>query len=204
MTTERMQPYAYPDSPNQRLHGPAGYTNYSSYREWLRDDFLFRCVYCLHREKWGKHRGLWHIDHWQPQVEHKDKILKYENLLYACSTCNTSKGKRSVPNPCECMLDDAVEVYEDGTITPRTSEAERTIILLGLDSPEDVEYRSQIIGIYQLRKTNYALFFKWMGYPDNLPNLETKNKFCPENSRPEGIRESCYALRERGELPDYY
>ena len=26
--------------------------NYQSYKPWLRDEFQFRCVYCLWRERW--------------------------------------------------------------------------------------------------------------------------------------------------------
>ncbi len=43
-------PFRYPDGPHQRRHGPRGYASYESYRPWLRDEFAFRCVYCLTRE----------------------------------------------------------------------------------------------------------------------------------------------------------
>ncbi len=43
--------YDYPSVPHTRIHGPDGYTNYTSYKDWLRDEFEFRCVYCLNREK---------------------------------------------------------------------------------------------------------------------------------------------------------
>ena len=52
-----MQPYKYPDSEHTRRHGPHGYTDYERFREWIRDEFLFRCIYCLHREKWTRPRG---------------------------------------------------------------------------------------------------------------------------------------------------
>ena len=197
-----MQPYQYPDSPHVRLHGPAGYTAYESYREWLRDEFHFRCVYCLHREKWGRRRGAWHVDHWLSQKEYPDQGVEYDNLVYACAGCNLAKGKRGVPNPCSCLLHGAVEVFEDGRIKARTPEAQRTVRLLGLDSPEDTEFRSQWIGIYRLKEYDYEEFLTWMGYPTDLPDLA--NKRCPENARPEGIEESCFALRARNELPDFY
>ena len=199
-----MQPYNYPDSPHVRLHGPAGYAAYESYREWLRDEFLFRCVYCLHREKWGRRRGAWHIDHWLSQEEHPGQVGEYDNLVYACAGCNITKGKRGVPNPCLCLLHEAVEVFEDGRIEARTPEAQRTIRLLCLDSPEDREFRCQLIGIYRLKDYDYGQFLTWMGYPANLPDLAKKDKRCPANTRPEGIKESCLALRARNELPDYY
>ena len=197
-----MQPYQYPDSEHVRLHGPAGYTTYESYREWLRDEFLFRCVYCLHREKWGRRRGVWHIDHWLSQKEFPGQVVEYDNLVYACASCNFAKGKRDVPSPCSCLLHEAVEVFEDGRIEGRTPEAQQTIRVLGLDSPEDKEYRSQLIGIYRLKDYGYEQFLTWMGYPTDLPDLAKKNE--RSNTRPEGIEESCLALRTRNELPDYY
>ena len=39
--------FDYPAPQEKRRHGPSGYRNYESYRPWLRDEFDFRCVYCL-------------------------------------------------------------------------------------------------------------------------------------------------------------
>ena len=44
-------PFEYPSSPHRRRHGPLGYADYASFRPWLRDEFSFRCVYCLLRER---------------------------------------------------------------------------------------------------------------------------------------------------------
>ena len=55
-------PFDYP-APHLRRHGPMGYADYASYRPWLRDEFSFRCVYCLLREQWGRVRGLFDLDH---------------------------------------------------------------------------------------------------------------------------------------------
>lgn len=59
-------PFAYPAVPHARNHGPQGYTDYTSYRPWLRDEFSFRCVYCLFREQWGRIRGVYTLDHFLP------------------------------------------------------------------------------------------------------------------------------------------
>jgi hypothetical protein len=42
--------FDYPEPKADRRHGPAKYTSYEYYRPWLRDEFAFRCVYCLKRE----------------------------------------------------------------------------------------------------------------------------------------------------------
>jgi len=41
-------PFTYPAQPHVRKHAPAGYKDYTEYKPWLRDEFEFRCVYCLH------------------------------------------------------------------------------------------------------------------------------------------------------------
>src|SRR5258708_6259440 len=47
------EPFQYPAAPHVRRHGPQGYADAASFRPWLRDEFTFRCVYCLQREVWG-------------------------------------------------------------------------------------------------------------------------------------------------------
>ena len=44
-------PFAYPTTPHTRRHGPRGYKNYKEYKPFLRDEFAFRCVYCLDATK---------------------------------------------------------------------------------------------------------------------------------------------------------
>ena len=58
--------FDYPESRSERIHGPAGYATYESFRPWLRDEFTFRCVYCLKRETWGQVTGEFELDHFQP------------------------------------------------------------------------------------------------------------------------------------------
>jgi len=40
-----------------------------------------------------------------------------------------------------------------------------------------------------------------MGFPDDLPRLDQSP---PVNTRPEGVQQSWYAKRQRGELPEVY
>lgn len=44
--------FRYPKDLQRRRHGPRGYLRYESYKPWLRDEFRFRCTYCLCRERW--------------------------------------------------------------------------------------------------------------------------------------------------------
>ena len=199
-----MTPFSYPDSSHSRRHGPSGYQNYETYRDWLRDEFLFRCVYCLKREQWGTLKGSYAIDHFLPQAIRPDLKRDYNNLLYACASCNAAKGDEIVPDPCDCMLKGHVILYEDGTIEATEAEAQKLIRKLGLDDPEYREFRRLLIGMVALvqAKNDADMFRQIMKYPDSLPELSRRRP--PSNSRPEGVRQSCHARRKRGELPETY
>src|SRR5438132_8446505 len=141
-------PFEYPSGPPARRHGPQGYADYPSFRPWLRDEFYFRCVYCLIREQWGLVRGIFNIDHFLPVALHPPLVTHYDNLLYACATCNVAKGARVLPDPLTSLTGAVVRVEEDGTIQAEdNSEAARLIDLLGLDSPDYIEFRKLWIDI---------------------------------------------------------
>jgi hypothetical protein len=60
--------FAYPGQALARKHGPEGYTDYPSYKPWLRDELTFRCVFCLIRERWYQDEDkTFHVDHWLPK-----------------------------------------------------------------------------------------------------------------------------------------
>ncbi len=197
-------PFEYPPSPHVRRHGPQGYTDYASYRPWLRDEFSFRCVYCLLREQWGRVRGIYAIDHFLAVAHHPDSVTDYDNLLYACATCNTAKGDRSVPDPLAVLTSPAVRVAEDGSLHTDNREAARLIELLGLDSAPSAEFRMLWIGIVSLAaRHDRELYRRLMGYPEDLPDLR---RLQPPsgNTRPEGLGRSAHAQKERGDLPATY
>jgi hypothetical protein len=74
--------YDYPSVLHERIHGPAGYTDYKSYKEWLRDEFEFRCVYCLTRETWNPAGAdVFGVDHILHKAVHKDVACDYRNLV---------------------------------------------------------------------------------------------------------------------------
>jgi hypothetical protein len=197
-------PFVYPPLPHVRRHGPQGYSDYASYRPWLGDEFSFRCVYCLMREQWGHVWGIYAIDHFLPVAHHPVGVTDYDNLVYACVTCNTAKGDRMVPDPLAVLTSLNIRVEEDGTIHTDNAEAARLIELLGLDHVESTEFRLLWIGIISLAaRYEPALYRRLMSYPDDLPDL---GRLQPPggNSRPQGVASSTFALRERGDLPVCY
>ena len=197
-----MAAFDYPDSPHQRRHGPHGYDSPMSYRPWLRDEFTFRCVYCLYREQWGRVTGEFDTEHFLPQVNHPELGAVYDNLLYACHTCNLLKGSRELPDPSQVFTSKTVRVNPDGSIEGLTAEARRVINILGLDSESFREWRViWMRNVALAQEFDPVHFRRLMGFPDDLPSLEQRP---PGNSRPEGVQQSWYARKQRGELPDVY
>ncbi len=197
-------PFVYPRAAHGRRHGPQGYADYQSYRPWLRDEFAFRCVFCLLREQWGRVRGVYAIDHFLPVAHHPAKAADYDNLLYACSTCNGAKGDRLLPDPLAVLTSASVRVTEDGVIHANDREAARLIELLGLDSPPSTEFRMLWIGIIALAaRHDPELHRRLLGFPDDLPDLDLLRP-PGGNTRPQGIAASHFHQRQRGELPATY
>ena len=196
-------PFAYPSKPHVRQHGPEGYSQYRQYRNWLRDEFAFRCIYCLRRETWLTMSRDYQIDHFLPKSEHPDVTRDYDNLVYACSECNGTKAAKYLPSPESVAYGDCMRVDENGDIHA-LNEREKTIIeVLHLDAGEYTLLRRRIIEtIAEARLGSKTL--KWcLGYPDDLPNLSAEKK-PKDNKRLNGIRESHYERKERGELLEYY
>lgn len=199
-----MQGFEYPAEPHIRRHGPDGYQDYESYRDWMRDEFLFRCVYCLHREQWYGREVTFHIEHFIPVASDPNGALEFANLLYACATCNNAKRDiLGVPNPCSVAFGDCIRIGEDGQVEALNEAGESLVKKLRLNSAKNVQYRSRwmrVLVALQLHEPD--LYREYMAFPDDLPDLQTKNP--PLNLKPESVGDCYFALRERGELPATY
>jgi len=201
---ESTQPFAYPVTLHIRKHGPAGYTDYGSYRDWLRDEFTFRCVFCCKREQWDLMVGSWDIDHFVAQNIRPDRKLEYENLVYVCHTCNLIKSKKIAPDPCEIAFGACVEVHEDGSITALNENGQTLIDTLKLDNDDHRKYRRLIIAtVRSLATHDRQIYCMWMRYPENLPDLSGLRP-PGGNSKPQGINDSFYVRKIRGELAETY
>lgn len=199
-----MPAYRYPHRIHRRKHGPQGYRTPVDYREWLRDEFLFRCVYCLEREQWGNRLGYFHVEHFAPAAQHPDQRLSYDNLLYSCGACNLTKGPRVVPDPLKVFTRDTVVVRQNGSILGRTRAAKRLIELLRLDSECYRQRRRMILRILDsAAQADPELHRELLGFPDDLPDLAAL-KPPGGNTRPDGVKKSCHAQRERKKLPATY
>lgn len=198
--------FEYPIAPHVRRHGPMGYADYESYRDWLRDEFSFRCLFCLRREQWNVRLGSFHLDHYVPQVIEPGETCTYDNLLYVCAACNLTKSDLAVPDPSSFAFGDCVRVHPDGTIEALNPTGELLVELLRLDGDDHTRFRKLMLEtLATLSQHNHAAFVEWMRYPEDLPDLSRPRKKPPKgNSRPGGVSESWFARRERGELPTIY
>lgn len=197
------EPYSYPATPHERKHGPSGWSDYRRYRPWLRDEFRFRCVYCLERERWRDMRVAMPVDHFVPQARAPHLKKTYENLLYLCPSCNTLKQDDLLPDPCAVALGRCLRVQRDGRTEALSLEGERIVEVLELDDQRIVSHRRRIIGaILSLTAVKPDELTLWLGYPEDLPDLSTPAP--PANSKPDGVKDCFFAQRKRGELGPYY
>ena len=183
--------FDFPEPRKSRRHGPV-YKNYESFRPWLRDEFMFRCVYCLKRETWGQVTSEFALDHFKPQKYNSDKKLDYKNLVYACQRCNSVKSSKKVPDPFKLLNSERLFCDELGNLKTDDHEVEKLIALLDLDSPKMIKWRWQWIEVASLaNRYNEKLYGSLMDLPTDMPNLTRLNP--ASNSRAEGIEESWFA-----------
>lgn len=115
---------------------------YDKYRNHLRVDFRFTCVYCRATEALNGSEANFQIDHFLPKCQREDLLCEYTNLFYCCSECNRKKSNKVLPiDPTEEAYGEHLEVIGDGTIRPLTEDGDVVIQVLGLGMAKRVEYR---------------------------------------------------------------
>lgn len=196
--------FDYPVARELRRHGPLGYAGIASYRPWIRDDFCFRCVYCLKREQWGQVTGEFDADHFQPQARYAELTRDYDNLLYACRRCNLVKGDAEIEDPFLTFTRGRLRVSPDGSVIGADDSSLRLILKLDLNSPRMIQWRIiwlRLLSLAEIHKPE--LLKELLGFPEDLPDL---SKLRPPggNLRPEGVSSSWHSLAKAGELPEMY
>jgi hypothetical protein len=209
-------PYTLPAAAHARRHGPWGYIVYETYKDWLRDDFQFRCAFCMHREVWDR-RGwrVFQVDHIIPQSIDPSKIHLYDNLLYCCDSCNGFKSNRVLPDPCVMAYSQHIRFERNGKVTPLTPFGELYIEVLGLDEDHLERFRRKVAKNYDdlealvaelgdddedVRQEIEAL----LGYPplDDIPDLRVKRE--SGNTRPGGKARCYHVLLQDPNFPRVY
>jgi hypothetical protein len=203
-------PLNYPTSRHARRHGPFGYTAYQSFKPWLRDEFSFRCVYCLVPERWYPNRhGAYGVEHFVPKHQEPTLECDYDNLLYACNRCNSERSEGIVLDPCATGLGVHLSIDETGWVHALTEQGAIHINNLRLNDLRMVDFRREWLVISAALRSGKvkpqlaAALRARMSLPEDIPDLSLLR--APGNTRPEGIANSFYALRRAGTLPlDYF
>lgn len=199
--SNRPVPFCYPVKPHARKHGPSGYKHWDGYRDWLRDEFDFRCVFCLRREVWDERRAVFAVEHLIPRKHAPNRALDYANLVYACSSCNSAKSANPAPDPCVHAYGKLVEVKLDGEIRPVNAEGKRLIRAARLDDEKTTRWRELYIGVlHNLKKHEPARYRAMLDFPPDLPDL---TKYLPPAGNAKaGSEKSCrYQQRFAGIIP---
>lgn len=188
-----MTVFIYPSAPHQRRHAPHGYSDYSEYKDWLRDDFCFTCVYCRCRERWHKEgECVFSVEHLQPKSTHPELECVYQNLVYACVRCNVARGCKPISDPCEAAL--GIRIEPDGVAVSISGDhGNRIIDICNLNETKLVDFRKHVLDSINVaaQANRNDLLDYWYGYPLNMPNLTRKTK-C-QNAMP-GSADTCYFM----------
>ena len=204
------QPFAYPSDRHLRRHGPHGYADLRHFKPWLRDEFQFRCVYCLIRERWHPDGdGGFSVEHLRPRSRSPERAAEYDNLCYACCRCNSAKQDlEGILNPVTERLANHLLVSSEGAIHGLTAAGVELIKVCQLDRASLVEFRRGLLQLLQMIQSHdepkrRELLARFFGFPANLPRLRTLRP-PQSNSRPTGLALSWHELASHGQLPGTY
>lgn len=203
-------PFEYALQRHARRHGPVGYREWTAFKPWLRDDFTFRCTYCLFRERWyPSGADAFSVDHVVPRNRAAERICDYMNLVYACVRCNSLKRDVLTVDPTNEPLGLHLRLREDMTLEGLTPEGNDLIDLLHLNCNAAIERRQIISDIAELHRIQpndprvANLFRRTFQYPEDLPDLSSLRP--PGGNRTVGSEEtSFYALKAAGQLASTY
>ncbi len=204
-------PISYLAEPHRRKHGPAGYADYRDFKPWLRDEFVFRCVYCLFRERWYPNgSAAFSIDHVVPRRVDPTLINDYNNFVYSCTRCNSIKQARIIIDPTKTAFGEHLRVEKTGQLSALSDDGRFLIYALDLNDELLVKerlFRNKLFDLYIEFGSSHSsiaeLFSQSFSFPSDLPDLKSLRP--PDgNSRSGSENDSHHARRARGELGNYY
>jgi hypothetical protein len=133
---------------------PMGYAGYGGYKPWLRDEFTFRCVYCLEREAWYPDRDAsFSTDHFDPKLLSPERESEYTNLVYACTRCNSLKrAELALLDPMIVGFGRHLRINGDGSIVALSPQGQQLIDLLHLDVSPANEVREEYLLLLQAKR----------------------------------------------------
>ncbi len=81
--------------PVRSFHGKVWRTMKTN-KKYLARDFEHRCCYCDDLDEYNGKYESYAVDHFAPKSKFKDLEFDYDNLLYCCRMCNSSKSDKWV------------------------------------------------------------------------------------------------------------
>lgn len=79
--------------PKRTYTGEKWKTNQTN-KKYLAEDFHYRCAYCDDFEKYNGGYRAYHVEHFAPKTKFPELEFTYDNLLYVCPYCNSSKSDK--------------------------------------------------------------------------------------------------------------
>jgi hypothetical protein len=203
-------PFRFPrHAVDPRLHDPQGYADYHPYKIWLRDEFVFRCVYCLVRERWyWNGQSAFGVEHLRPKGATPRYATIYTNLVYACNDCNSFRNRQRLPIKVRTdPIRQHVILRTNGRYDSKTPAGEALIDMLFMNEDPYPRKRRQILEAYSRaigrRPGASPGDFDFFTYPADLPDLFAAHP--PDGNPKEAARSQCaLARRSAGTLPTYY
>jgi hypothetical protein len=211
-------PFTYPAEPHRRKYAPAGYANYEEYKPWLRDEFTFRCVYCLERELWYPDRDAsFSADHVEPQKAAPLRVCDYTNLVYACTRCNSCKRQFRVIDRTVVAFGKHLHVEQTGLVRAvevggkPSRDGEFLIRLLHLNENPALAERRFRLEILALKKEHPTddrvnrLFLQSFAYPlqEDMPDLRLLRPPAG-NAQADNVRTCYYTRGKESSLAEIY
>ncbi len=149
-TYQKISPFRYPTKKHQRTEIPPVYANYRDYKPHLKREFSGRCVYCRKADG-DQDLGSFHVEHYRPKDLFPELLNKYDNLFYACASCNrfksnywSSNESKQVLNPCDHVLSQHLG-FANEFVEKRSPQENFNIDLLRLNNAESTLYRKDAI-----------------------------------------------------------
>lgn len=146
--------------------------HYRHYRKWKSDlatESKNQCVYCcIHTNSFGGIRNF-HVEHYRPKSNPKFSHLEhtYTNLFYACSICNSFKGKdwsgepsikfdnNSYPDPSKVDYSNFLKVASNHQVVSSYKTGKYIINRLYLNRPQLIlERRTHSINVARYKELN--------------------------------------------------
>lgn len=147
--------FHYQKTIHERKLSPGPYSNYRTYKKYLREEFDAACVYCRMPDSLSEMKS-YAVEHYKPKSKFPELETEYSNLFYSCCSCNSYKGsfwpeethkklEQFIPNPCDHVMHSHLRLRPEGMIQHHSFAGEWTIDLLDLNDPGQIQKRKAFL-----------------------------------------------------------